>query len=457
MQSTPANRASPSRNREIFTVSRLNREVRMLLETSLPMLWIEGEISNLARPASGHIYFTLKDSQAQVRCAMFRNRCQLLRCEPKNGMQVTLRARIGLYEARGEYQLVAESMEESGDGALQRAFEELKQRLSVEGLFDESTKQPIPTLPKRIGVVTSPTGAAIRDILSVLKRRFPAMPVTLYPTLVQGEGSAQQITNAINTAVERDECDVLIVGRGGGSLEDLWAFNEEMVARAIHRSPIPIVSAVGHEIDFTIADFVADLRAPTPSAAAELLSPDRDEWLQQISMQRSRLVSRWQSRLSHKSNSLKWLSGRLQQQHPGQQLRAQAQRLDELELRLRNGTTRRLREQRAAANTLEAQLRRHTPTARINTLTTRLNALDRQLGSTMLHRLDHSRQQLGSSARALNAISPLATLDRGYAIVKQADGEKIIRSADEVEVGDRIETRLGRGRLRSTVEETQLD
>jgi exodeoxyribonuclease VII large subunit len=264
--------------RVIYSVSQLNDQVKDLLEHSFPPLWVEGEISNFSCPASGHWYLSLKDSQAQVRCAMFRNRNQGLGFQPKNGLQVLARGRPGLYAPRGEFQLILDQIEPAGEGALRRAFELLKQKLQAEGLFDETYKQALPTVPDRIGIITSPTGAALRDILNVLRRRFPLGQVVIYPVPVQGTEAAPAIVRALKTAAERQECDLLVVARGGGSLEDLWAFNEESVARAIHACPLPVVSGVGHEIDFTIADFVADLRAPTPSAAAELVSPDVAEW-----------------------------------------------------------------------------------------------------------------------------------------------------------------------------------
>jgi len=277
MPNAPLETGPGTPDRDVYTVSRLNQTARQLLEQGLPRIWLEGELSNLSRPSSGHLYFTLKDSRAQIRGAMFRNRNQLLRFRPQEGMQMLVRCRISLYEPRGDYQLIAESMEEAGDGALQRAFEELKRKLDLEGLLRAEHKQPLPLLPRRIGVVTSPSGAAIRDVLSVLKRRFPAIPVMVYPVPVQGKEAGREIAAMLHRAGERRECDVLILTRGGGSLEDLWAFNEEVVARAIHDCPVPVISAVGHEVDFTIADFVADQRAPTPSAAAELASPDQYE------------------------------------------------------------------------------------------------------------------------------------------------------------------------------------
>jgi exodeoxyribonuclease VII large subunit len=269
--------SQPTTSREIYSISELNSEARVLLEKRFPLIWVEGEISNLARPASGHIYFSLKDEAAQVRCAMFKMHNRLVNFQPKNGQQVLARVRISLYEARGEFQLIVEHMEETGDGALRRQFELLKQKLFEEGLFDEAHKQALPFLPTQLGVITSPSGAAIRDILSVLKRRFPGIPVLIYPVPVQGTEAPQAIVESIHSAAKCQDCDLLILARGGGSLEDLWAFNEETVARAINACPIPIVTGIGHEIDFTIADFVADYRAPTPSAAAEFISPDHTE------------------------------------------------------------------------------------------------------------------------------------------------------------------------------------
>ena len=276
-------RSSGVNPRDIYSVSRLNREVRALIENNFPSVWVQGEISNLARPASGHIYFSLKDENAQVRCAMFRNSNRLLKFKPTDGMQVLVRASAGLYENRGDYQLIVDHMEEAGAGLLQRRFEELKTKLAQEGLFDTEHKQDIPSFPDRIGIITSPSGAAVRDVLSVLNRRFPGIPVLIYPIPVQGDDAPPQIVRMINKACQHNDCDVLILTRGGGSLEDLWAFNDERVARAVFDCQIPLVCGVGHEIDFTIADFVADVRAPTPSAAAELVSPDRLEWTNRVS------------------------------------------------------------------------------------------------------------------------------------------------------------------------------
>ncbi len=307
--------APPSR--EVFSISRLNREARALLERGLGSVWLEGEISNLSRPGSGHWYFSLKDAAAQVRCAMFRQRNLLVRFPVKDGAQVLARGRVSLYEARGEFQVVIEHLEEAGEGALRRRFEELKQKLQAEGLFDSQHKQPLPALPRRIGVITSPTGAAVRDILHVLRRRFPAIPVLVYPVAVQGEAAPREIVQALGLASARRDCDVLIVARGGGSLEDLWAFNDEAVARAIFACPIPVVSGVGHEVDFTIADFVADERAPTPSAAAERVVPDRAEWLRSLAATYRRMGLAMRRRLGDQRQALLLREQRLARVHPG--------------------------------------------------------------------------------------------------------------------------------------------
>ena len=440
--------------RDIYTVSRLNREVRALLEGSFPMLWVEGEISNLARPSSGHIYFSLKDARAQVRCAMFRNRNLRIGFRPEDGMQVLVRGRISMYEARGDYQFIVEHMEEAGDGALRRAFEELKRRLAAEGLFAAEHKQPLPALPRCIGVITSPTGAAIRDILSVLRRRFPAVPVLIHPVMVQGEGAARQIADAIALANERGECDVLILARGGGSLEDLWPFNEEVVARAIFRSRIPIVSGVGHEIDFTIADFVADHRAPTPSVAAEMVTPDAAEWLAQLKALDLRMAQLIGRRIGELRRHLEHLQRRLRSQHPGQRLQQQVQRVDELERRLRQGMHSRLRHEHGRLGTLAARLARHTPTPRIAQLQDHSRALGWRLQTALQHRLAQAGARLQALARALDAVSPLATLERGYAIVTRPDGT-VVTDAATVTAGEPVQARLARGRLLCTVDGTE--
>ena len=435
--------------RDIYTVSRLNREVRTVLEGSFPLIWLEGELSNLARPGSGHWYFSLKDEAAQVRCAMFRNRNMLVKGKPENGMQVLVRARIGLYEARGEYQLVIEHLEEAGDGALRRAFEQLKAKLDAAGLFDTAHKQPIPPLPRQIGVITSPTGAAIRDILTTLQRRFPGIPVIVYPVPVQGAEAGGEIARMINLAGARAECDVLLLARGGGSLEDLWAFNEEVVARAIFDCPIPIVSGIGHEVDVTIADFVADQRAPTPTAAAELVSPDQQEWRLRLQQLQTRLQRTMMRDLEARQQQLRYLTTRLP--HPGRRVEERLQRLDELELRRNHAMQHGLRHRHAEVNMLQQRLQKFSPLQRLAQYRLQNQNLGQRLLAALRHQLGRQQQQLRHLAHALDTVSPLATLTRGYAIVTTATGDKIIRNAADVKTGEAIHTRLAKGRLVSTV------
>lgn len=444
---------TPQPQREIYSVSRLNREARGALEANFPLLWVEGEISNLTRARSGHIYFSLKDEFAQVRCAMFRMRAMHLGFNPRDGAQVMARVRVSLYEPRGDFQLIVDHIEEAGDGALRRAFEALKQRLGEEGLFDESRKRPLPEMPRCIGVVTSPSGAAIRDVLTVLKRRFPSIPVVIYPVAVQGEGAAREIAEAIRLAGRRNDCDVLIIGRGGGSLEDLWAFNEEAVARAIHDSPLPVVSAVGHEVDFTIADFVADARAPTPSAAAELLSPDREAWLTRLKRMEGRLMQRMQQHLRHRKQQLQWLTKRLV--HPGQRLQQNAQRMDELELRLSQSWRNLHRHRHARLETLQARLERQSPMVRLQQLRQSQRELTRRLHQAIQLQLKQSQQRLAVQAHALETVSPLATLGRGYAIVIDVKTNKVIHRSGEVAEGDLVRARLEHGQLLCRVEEVE--
>jgi len=420
-----------------------------VLEGSFPLIWLEGELSNLARPASGHWYFTLKDEAAQVRCAMFRNRNMLVKCRPEDGMQVLVRARIGLYEARGEYQLIIEHMEEAGDGALRRAFEQLKQKLQQAGLFDPAHKRPLPSLPSRIGVITSPSGAAIRDILTTLKRRFPAIPLVVYPVPVQGSGSAEKIARMIRLAGERNECDVLLLARGGGSLEDLWAFNEEVVARAIFDCPIPIVSGIGHEVDVTIADFVADQRAPTPTAAAELVSPDQEEWRLRLLQLQTRLRRTLQQQLAQRQQHLKWLIARLP--HPGRRVEEWLQRLDDLELRRNNAMQNLLRHRQAHTRMLHERLQQFSPSQRLQRLVLQCRNLATRLSTAMQHQLARQQQRVQHLAHALDTVSPLATLSRGYAIVTTEVDKKIVRRARDVRSGDTLRTRLSEGQLVSTV------
>lgn len=428
----------------IFTVSRLNREARTLLETGFSSVRVEGELSNLARPGSGHIYFTLKDQGAQLRCAMFRQNKLRLASRPDDGQAVICRGRLSIYEARGDYQLIVESMEPAGEGDLQRQFELLKNKLAAEGLFAADHKLSLPALPGRIGVVTSPTGAAIRDILHVLARRFPAVPVRIYPVPVQGEGAAGKIVAALELAGHRRDCDVLILARGGGSIEDLWAFNEEKLARAIHECPIPIVSAVGHEIDFTIADFVADLRAPTPSGAAELAVPDGADWLRRYGQVGSRLRALVGRRLADLDERLGWQRSRLERLHPGNRLRQQAQRLDELEQRLVMASRGRLRHLGSELATLAAGLRGFSPLPRIMTARERLRSADGRIRTAIRHRIERSRGRLEALDKTLRAVGPEGTLSRGYAIVTLPDGA-VVRSPAQVGLDQEIGIRVATG------------
>jgi exodeoxyribonuclease VII large subunit len=439
-------------DRDVYTVTRLNQTARKLLESGLARIWLEGELSNIARPSSGHLYFTLKDSKAQIRGAMFRNRNQLLRFRPEEGMQVLVRAKVSLYEPRGDYQLIAEAMQEAGDGVLQRAFDALKLKLEQEGLFAAGGKLPLPALPTRIGVITSPSGAAIRDVLSVLKRRFPAIPVLIYPVAVQGKDAGRDIAAMIATASRRKDCDVLILTRGGGSLEDLWAFNEEIVARALHDCSLPVVSAIGHEVDFTIADFVADQRAATPSAAAELVSPEQSEWLAQLNTLQVRGARHIQQQLNDTRQRLNWLQQRLQFRHPGQYLRQQAQRLDELEQRSRLTMRSYFNNLRSSLNAATAALKQTAPSYRISRSELQLQALTQRLRTIISTGLQTRQQQLALACKSLDTISPLATLDRGYAIVTRQADNRVLHAASSVKPGEQVAARLAEGQLLCTVD-----
>lgn len=477
---------------DIYPVSRLVREVRLMLDGSFPLLWVEGEISNLAMPASGHIYFTLKDAAAQVRCAMFRGRNQQLRFTPENGMQVLLRVKVTMYEGRGEFQLVVEHMEEAGSGALQRAYEALKARLGQEGLFDTAHKKTLPALPQTIGIVSSPDGAAVHDILHVLKRRFPAIKVILYPVAVQGETAPGQIAAAIQTADLRQECDVLIVGRGGGSLEDLWSFNDERVARALFACHIPTISAVGHEIDFTIADFVADVRAPTPSAAAELAVPEAQQLArnlqhllqnlksriqqklfneqrhvrylmqrlprpqqqlhfqqQQLKRLQSQLDNSFQRRLQHKQQQLDYLSARLP--HPHMRIRWQQNRLENVTQRFEKAFAVQLQQFRQQSQHLHDRLKRLVPISRLKQQQQLIDALSVQLNRLTRQQITDHKTQLAQLIRTLSVVSPLNTLERGYSITSDQQSGNVIYRADEVSIGQKLQIRLFEGQLQCEV------
>lgn len=440
--------------RDIYSVSRLNSEVRAVLEGSFPLLWVEGEISNLARPASGHIYFTLKDPQAQVRCAMFRMKRQLLRFQPENGLKVLIRARVGLYEGRGEFQLVAEHMEPAGAGDLQQAFDALKLKLQQEGLFDTAQKKNLPLLPKRIGLITSPSGAAIRDVLSVLQRRLPTVPVLIYPVVVQGEEAPRSIIQALQLAQQRQDCDLLILTRGGGSLEDLMAFNDETVARTIHGLTIPLISAVGHEVDFTITDFVADRRAPTPSVAAELATPDRQEILDRVNGLQRRIGLKTLGHIAGSKQTLQAVAKRLERAHPGIRLQQRQQYLDELGLQLIRNIRNRMERHRGEARLLESRLRAATPTHRLSRQRELCNGFGRRLGLAMDSSLRDKRQDLGAIIGKLDTLSPLATLQRGYSITRLLPERNVLRDTSQVKTGDKLETRVSNGTVISTVETT---
>ena len=432
-------------NREIYTVGRLNDEVARLLEDSFPLIWVEGELTNLARPRSGHLYFTLKDSRAQVRCALFRSNRMRLRFEPRDGMQVIARARVGLYGPRGDFQLVVQELEPAGEGALRLAYDRLRLRLQEEGLFDPKHKHPLPSFPRRIGVVTSPTGAAVRDVLKVLGRRFPALPVVIYPTRVQGEGAGEEIAAAIHAALRRAECGVLLVVRGGGSLEDLWSFNEEGVARAIHACPIPVVTGIGHESDVTIADFVADERAPTPSAAAERASPNRIELFERLAAVAERARRADAAGAERRRTALELRRRRLR--HPLLRIESLAQRTDELGRRAAVAFERRSKETRQRMAALSHRLERSRLDTR--TLRTKVESLERRGRSAIVERQGRAAARVRELGRALHAVSPGRTLDRGYAIIYRDGG--IVRDTSEVSPGDTVTARLARGRLGATI------
>ncbi|MGJ0515338.1 MAG: exodeoxyribonuclease VII large subunit [Methylomicrobium sp.] len=438
---------------KIYTVSELNREAALALGEHFLMIWVEGEISNLSAPSSGHLYFSLKDAGAQVRCALFKNQQRGLRCKPANGMRVMVRAEVSLYEPRGDYQLIVERLEAAGDGALRRAFESLRLKLSEEGLFDPARKKSLPRLPHAIGIITSPTGAALRDILSVLKRRFPSIPVIVYPASVQGVNAKFEVAAAIDAANRHADCDVLIVARGGGSLEDLQAFNEEIVARAIAASSIPIISGIGHETDVTIADFAADLRAATPTAAAEHATPDQQQWLNAFVQLEKRLEQFLQRKLIRTRQNLDWLDKRLHQQHPGQKLRRNAQRLDELALRLTQSMLRKQQQHRHQLAAATAKLAQFNPAARIKSQQQRQQYLAQRLQLSMQNKLMQNRIKLGNASQTLHAVSPLATLNRGYALVTEAESGAIVRSVRQLAVGSRVRTRVADGQFVSEIVE----
>ncbi|MGL6021087.1 MAG: exodeoxyribonuclease VII large subunit [Gibbsiella quercinecans] len=434
----------------IFTVSRLNQTVRQLLEMEMGQIWLSAEISNFTQPASGHWYFTLKDDRAQVRCAMFRNSNRRTTFRPQNGQQVLVRANITLYEPRGDYQLIAESMQPAGDGLLQQQFEQLKQKLAAEGLFAQQAKQALPSPAKCVGVITSASGAALHDILQVLQRRDPSLPVIIYPTAVQGAEAPMQIVNAIATANRRAECDVLIVGRGGGSLEDLWSFNDERVARAIFASQIPIVSAVGHETDITIADFVGDLRAPTPSAAAELVSRNQLELVRQLQSQQQRLEMAMDYYLVQRQQHFTRINHRLQQQHPHLRLARQQTLLLKLQRRLEEGMQLQLRGAGRRNERAQQRLAQAQPLGRIHRGQQRLQQQEYRLQQALERQLNGYRQRFGVACSQLEAVSPLATLARGYSVTQTPAGT-LLKTTKQAQIGELLTTRLQDGWVESEV------
>ncbi|MCD1124682.1 exodeoxyribonuclease VII large subunit [Jinshanibacter sp. LJY008] len=440
----------------IFTVSRLNQTVRQLLEMEMGQIWLSAEISNFSQPSSGHWYFTLKDDKSQVRCAMFRTANRKTTFQPQNGQQVLVRASITLYEPRGDYQLIAESMQPAGDGLLQQRFEQLKQRLSDEGLFNPARKRPLPSPATCIGIITSASGAALHDMLQILQRRDPSLPVIIYPTMVQGNEATLHIARTIELANQRNECDVLIVGRGGGSLEDLWCFNEELVARAIFNSRIPVVSAVGHETDVTIADFVADLRAPTPSAAAELISRNQPELIRRLQSQQQRLEMAMDYYLTHLRQRLTRQDSRLQQQHPQLRLSRQQTALLKLQNRLEEEMQTRLRLASRQTERLQQRLLHTQPQVKVHRYQQQLQQYQYQLQQALERQLNTARQRFSVGYSQLEAVSPLATLARGYSVTTASDG-KTLKKSKQVKTGDILKTRLSDGWIESQVSDIYAD
>lgn len=438
-------------NRQIISVSELNKHAKRLLESEFPLLFVEGEISNFARPRSGHWYFTLKDDKAQVRCAMFKNRNHMVRFEPRDGQQVIVRGRISLYEGRGEFQMIAEFLEDSGDGALRRAFDKLKAGLQAEGLFDETRKQPLPVMPSHIAVITSPQGAAIRDVISVMRRRFPAVHASILPVQVQGDESVAQIVEALTFAnlYHDDPFDLILLTRGGGSLEDLWSFNTEPVARAIAASRLPVVAAIGHESDVSIADFVADLRAPTPSAAAELITPDSTVLADQLTTLQRRLALSVMQKVQENEREVAHLQRRLR--HPASHLNELTQRVDDLERRLSRSVTNILGNGRARL----AAVHLPSPATAVTSGHQRLARLQDKLEVAEQNRRRDLQSTLARLAAKFNALSPLATLQRGFAIVTDADSGNVLLNSAETNTGKRIKARLSEGSLVAEVIEIE--
>lgn len=438
---------SPSRN--VLTVSALNRMAKNVLESEIGLIWLSAEISNFVAASSGHWYFTLKDPRAQIKAAMFKGANQRVMKRPKEGDKILVRANISLYEPRGDYQLIVEFMEPEGEGQLKQQFEQLKMTLAAQGLFAQEHKQSLPAAVLKVGVITSPTGAALHDILTVLKRRNPAIEVIIYPTQVQGDAAVAQICKAIHIANQRNEVQVLIVGRGGGSLEDLWCFNHEEVARAIFASVLPIVSAVGHEVDVSIADFVADLRAPTPSAAAELVSRDQSALLLAITTLQQQLTKRFRTRLNELDYQQQLMLQKLQRNHPQKQLEQQFQAVDQLSQRLEKALQARVGKDSIKQENLALRLANNNPQKLFLQGVKSANELEQRLLQQWRKLLDNKYKQLANAGHLLDTVSPLATLARGYSInFKQ---QEIIRSVKQLNQGDVLTTRFIDGEVTSEI------
>ncbi len=435
----------------IFSVSRLNKMAKRLLEKEIGTIWLSAEISNFVSAASGHWYFTLKDERAQVKAAMFKNANRFIRQRPKEGDKILVRAAVGLYEPRGDYQLIVEHMESDGEGQLKRAFDDLKEKLNAQGLFDSAIKRPLPSTIQRIGIVTSSSGAALHDVLTVLKRRSPSTEVIVYPTMVQGNDASRHIIQALNVANRRAEVDVILLTRGGGSLEDLWCFNDEQLAYTIRQSSIPIVSAVGHEVDFTIADFVADLRAPTPSAGAELLSQDLNVMLEALRARESRMLQSMTSFHQRATAKMQLLQQRLASQHPKVRIQTQQQSLDRLQIRLTHAIGQRIHQLNTTQARVLQRLWRTDPRSRIGNAQLSLSQLTKTLKKSMQNLLLARQQKLAFLGQSLHSVSPLATLSRGYSITFDAQ-QNGLTSTEQVKTGDTITTRLKDGEVKSKVD-----
>jgi exodeoxyribonuclease VII large subunit len=442
----------PTQNDEILTPAQLNTLARDLLESTFPLVWVEGELGNVSRPASGHLYFTLKDARAQVRAAMFRPKSQWLKFVPREGLRVLVRGRLTLYEARGDYQLILDHMEEAGEGALRRAFDELRARLEAEGLFDPARKRPLPAHVRRLALITSPSGAAVRDVLSVLARRFPLLEVELLPSLVQGETAAAQITSLLRQADASGRYDVILLTRGGGSLEDLWAFNDEQLARAIAASNTPVVSAVGHETDFSLSDFAADLRAPTPSVAAELLVPDQRDLSIRLRRLQQRLAQLQVHALNQAMQRADRAALRLQAQGPQARLNLLRHRQEAALARLHANWRQVQERRRAKLAHAAAVLRGAQPQRQLAALRERLAATAPRAQAAISRQLQRDALRLRGIARSLEAVSPLATVARGYSILTRVDDGALVRSSTQTQPGDRLQARLAEGSLQVRVE-----